>query len=124
MPKVVVAGAIIQCSHLGTAKLPKGDKRLQISNNPVVTAGQEAQVSFAKGEPTTVSPCPFSTSQGLSPCSATVAATAGKSISTLLMVGGAGVLLEKATGQATNANDPLANWKVSDAGQSLLSVDH
>ena len=115
MQQVVVAGAIIQCSHGGKAQLPKGDNRLQISNKPVVTAGQEVGISFA-------ATCPFKTNSGPSPCSATVAASAGKS--TLLVIGGTGVLLDNATGQATNANDPSANWKVSDAGQTLLSVDH
>jgi hypothetical protein len=125
MPQIVVAGTtgtIIQCSHKGTAHLPKGDNRLQISDNPAVTAGQEAGVSFAPGSPNVVTPCPYSTSQGPSPCTATLAATAG--ISTQLMVGGVGVLLDNATGQATNANDPSATWSVLNASQTLLSVDH
>jgi hypothetical protein len=125
MQQVVVAGAIIQCSHGGTARLPKGDNRLEISNKPAVTAGQETGVSFALGAPTTVVPCPHLTpppAARSSPCSATQAAQKG--ISTLLVIGNAGVLLRNASGQATNADDPAAKWSVADAGQTLLSVDH
>lgn len=114
MQNVVVVGATIQCSHGGKAQLLKGDKRLQISNTAVVTAGQEVGVSFAT--------CPFQAGSIKSPCTATVAATAG--VSTLLIIGNAGVLLDNATGKATNANDTSATWKVSNAGQSLLSIDH
>src|SRR6266516_6964876 len=104
MQKVVVVGATIQCSHGGKAQLLKGDNRLQISNKPVVTAGQEAGISFAA----TQTHCPFKTSSTPpvdSPCTATIAAKAD-GISTLLKIAGAGVLLENASGQATNANDP------------------
>jgi len=123
MPQVLVAGATIQCSHKGTARLPNGDSRLQVSSQPAVTAGMEAGVSFAPGAPTVITPCPFQTTTtppAPSPCTATVAATAG--VSTILVIGGAGVLLDNATGQATNANDPSATWSVVDAGQALLSV--
>ncbi len=129
MQQVLVAGATIQCSHGGTARLPNGDKRLQISNKSAVTAGQEVGVSFAPGAPTTVVPCPHQTKSSPpapSPCSATQAAQNG--ISTLLVVDNAGilagVLLHNASGQATNADDPAAKWSVADAGQTLLSVDH
>jgi len=48
-------------------------------------------------------------------------ATSG--VSTQLTVGDLGVLLDNASGQAINANDPSAAWSVADAGQTLLSVD-
>src|SRR2546429_4243222 len=118
LKKVVVVDATIQCSHGGKAQLPKGDNRLQISNKSVVTAGQEKGISFA----TTQTPCPFKVGNKPSPCTATMAATAG--IATLLMVGGGGGLLEKATGQATNDNDSSAAWEGVDPGQTPLRVDH
>ncbi|HWE37625.1 MAG TPA: hypothetical protein VG406_13740 [Isosphaeraceae bacterium] len=125
MPKVVVAGAILACSHGGQAKLSGGDSRLTVSGRPAITAGQEAGVSFATGSPGLVTPCPNPNKTPpppTIPCTATVAATAG--VSTLWTVGGQGVLLANATGLATNANDPAAKWSVSDPGQSLLDVDH
>jgi hypothetical protein len=132
MPHVVVAGiagATIQCSHGGTAHLPKGDNRLQISNNPAVTSGQEIGISFMPGAPTVVAPClhtmPSASGTAPAPCSATQAATAG--ISALLVIGDAGVLLDNASGLTTNpdpAEQGKAKWSISNAGQTLLSVDH
>jgi hypothetical protein len=113
--EVVVVGATIKCSHGGQAQLLKGDNRLQISSKSVVTAGQEAGISF-------VTTCPFKTSSTPpvpSPCTTTMAG-----ISTLLKVGSTGVLFKDATGKVTNANDPSATWTVSDAGQSLITIDH
>jgi hypothetical protein len=124
MPQVLVAGATIQCSHKGTARLPNGDARLQVAGQPAVTAGMEAGISFAPGAPTVITPCPLQTTTtppAPSPCTATVVATAG--ISAILIIGGAGVLLDTATGPATNANDPGATWSVLDAGQTLLIVE-
>jgi hypothetical protein len=110
----VVAGAMLKCTHGGMAPIPKGDSRLQISGAAAVTAGMEAGVSFAAGTP----PCLFATAGGPSPCTATQAATSG--ISTKLTVGGVGVLLDSASGLATNAQDPSAQWSVALAGQQLL----
>jgi hypothetical protein len=56
------------------------------------------------------------------PCIATVAASPS-GVSTLWEVGGKGVLLDTASGTTTNADDPAATWKVSDPGQTKLSVD-
>ena len=119
---VAVAGAIISCSHQGTARLPTGNPRLQFDGKPVVTQGMEAGVSFAAGAPTVLTPCPNpapSGPPGSSPCTATVAATAG--VSTAVAVGGAGVLLLGATGPTVNAAGP-ATWQISDAGQAEFSV--
>ncbi len=128
MPQVVVEGATIQCNHGGIARLPGGDNRLQVSNKSAVIAGQEVGISFEKGTPNVVIPCLHQTKSSppvLSPCTATVAATDG--VSTLLVIGGAGVLLNNATGKTINA-DPaeqaLLKWTVVDAGQTLLSVDN
>jgi len=117
MPKVLVAGGTLKCSHQGTAKLPKGDSRLQVSSKAAVTAGMEVGLPFPD--------CPLKNpgTAAPSPCTATVAALPA-GVSKLLSVGGAGVLLDSATGQATNPSDPSATWSVADAGQTLLSVDH
>jgi hypothetical protein len=118
--KVVVAGAVLACSHQGQAKVTTGSSQLKVDSNAVVVSGQEVGVSFASG-PGVVTPCPYATNAGPSPCTATVAATAG--VSTNLKVGGLGVLLDTATGSAINANDPNASWKVSDPGQSKLTAN-
>jgi hypothetical protein len=120
MAMVVVAGAILRCSHLGSARPTIGDPRLSVDGRAAVTAGKELGISFAPGAPGVLTPCPFSTPAGASPCTATVAASAG--VSTLLLVGGVGVLLDSAGGQAINANDPAATWSVLDAGQTRLAV--
>ena len=119
MPYVVVVGGIIQCKHMGMVKLSSGDSRLEISKAAALTAGMEVGISFAPGSPGLVAPCTFSTAAGPSPCSATIKATAG--VSTQLTVGGLGVLLDNATGVATNV--PPATWSIALAGQTLVSVD-
>ena len=117
MPKVLVAGATLKCSHQGSAKLPGGDSRLQVANKPVVTSGMEAgTIAFPDctfKDPKTGSP---------SPCMGTKAALPA-GVSKLLTVGGVGVVMDSASGQAVNASDPSATWSVGDAGQTLLSVD-
>ncbi len=125
MAYYVVAGAIMQCSHGGQSKIPSGNSKLQISSAAAVTFGMELGVSFlpptAPPTPNNPAPCtktfppPASTP---SPCAATLAALSG--VSTKLTVDGAGVLLDSATGLATNAADPAAKWTVSTPGQQLL----
>jgi hypothetical protein len=123
MPQILVAGATIQCTHGGIASLSGGDPRLSISGNGTITSGMEVGISFAPGSPAVASPCPFTDpkSGSRSPCSATVAATAG--ISTQLSVGNAPALLDQATGLVTNPSDPSAKWSVASAGQTLLGVN-
>jgi hypothetical protein len=114
MPQVLVSGATIQCTHGGVSSLMGGDARLTVSEKGAITSGMEVGISFAPGTPAVIIPCNFKT-----PCSATVAAIAG--ISTMLAVGGMPVLLDTATGIATNAAP--ATWKVASPGQTLLSAD-
>jgi hypothetical protein len=124
MPNVVVAGGMIQCSHKGSLQLSKGDSRLEIAGAAALTFGMETGLSFAPG-PGVLVPCPLpapSGPPGSSPCTATLSATTG--VSTQLTVGGLGVLLDNASGQATNPNDPSATWSVAQAGQTLVGVDH
>lgn len=122
MPNVVVVGGIIQCKHGGMVKLLQGDNRLEIADAAALAAGMEATLSFAPGAPGVLIPCPLPSASGPSPCAATVGATAG--VSTQLTVGGKGVLLDTASGLATNPNDPAATWSIAMAGQTLVSVDH
>jgi hypothetical protein len=122
MGQMLVAGGIIQCSHKGQLKMSEGDSRLTVSGNGAITFGMESGLSFAPGSPGIVSPCPFTDpkSGSPSPCASTLPAIAGQA--TLLTIGGTPVLLDNATGQATNPSDPSATWSVASAGQSLLST--
>lgn len=126
MPRVVVAGAILQCSHGGQVRLSSGNSKLQVSDKAVVTAGMEVGLSFAPlGSPPTPSqpaPCPI---QGPgsppppTPCTATLAATSG--VSQLLTVDGAGALLSSAGGNTVNSTSP-GTWSIADPGQTLLEA--
>jgi hypothetical protein len=121
MSNVVVAGGLIQCSHKGSVKLAGGDPRLEISGAQALTAGMEIGISFATAAPGVITPCPLPGPGGSSPCSATIAATTG--VSGQMTVGGRGVLLDSASGRATNPNDANATWSIVQAGQTILSVD-
>ena len=125
MPEVVVAGGIIQCSHGGQIQFSGGADQLEVSGAKAITFGAEAGLSFQVGSPGVVVPCPWTnnatTPPTLSPCASTLAAVAG--VSTLLTIGGVGVLLDNATGFATNPSDPSASWSIATAGQTLLSAD-
>jgi hypothetical protein len=126
MPNVVIVGGTIQCKHGGSVKLQQGDERLQIGDGAVVVSGMEAGLSFAPGSPGLLTPCPWPSSAqppvpGSSPCAATMSALTGVSLQ--LAVGGKGVLLDTASGAASNPNDPAATWRVAMAGQTLVSVD-
>jgi hypothetical protein len=122
MAFVVVTGAVIQCSHGGQARLTAGNAKLKVDGQAAVTAGQEAGISFAPGSPGLVVPCPKLANAGTppppSPCAATLAATAGVSVK--ITVDGQGALLDNASGNATNTNDPGATWSVTSAGQTKL----
>jgi hypothetical protein len=125
MGNVVVAGAIIQCSHKGLVKLAGGDGRLQIAGAAALTSGMEAGLSFKSDASGVVAPCLFpflpAPNPGSSPCTGTIAATAG--VSKQLTIGGLGVLLDTASGQAINPNDPAATWSIAEAGQAIFNVD-
>jgi len=125
VPKVVVVGGFLECSHGGKTKISSGNEKLKISGSAAVTLGLESGYAFlpANAPPTPDQPAPCKkTAAGTpfppSPCSATLAATTG--VSTKIKVDGVGVLLDTASGPAVNANDPGAKWKISDAGQPLL----
>jgi hypothetical protein len=125
MSNVVVAGGVIQCSHLGQIKFSGGASQLQVSGSGAITSGMEAGLSFAPGAPGVTAPCPKMTSPPPpvppvpSPCTSSPA-TAG--VSTLLTVGPAGVLLSTAQGPCVNPADPSAKWKIASPGETVLSV--
>jgi hypothetical protein len=121
MGQILVAGAIIQCSHKGQVKLSGGDSRLTVSGNGAITFGMESGLAFAPGSPGLVSPCTALFPNGNPAyCSATSPATAGQA--TLLAVGGTPVLLDNASGQTINPTGVPGTWSVTSAGQSLLST--
>jgi hypothetical protein len=114
MPNVVVAGGVIQCIHGGQIQFSGGASQLQVSGSGAITFGMEAGLSFASGTP----PCTGKPPNNL-PCTSSPA-TAG--VSTLLTVGGAGVLLSSAQGLCVNLSDPSAKWSIASPGETLLSV--
>jgi hypothetical protein len=114
MPNVVVAGGIIQCSHGSQIQFSGGASQLQVSGSGAITFGMEAGLKFASGTP----PCTGKPPASL-PCTS-LPAIAG--VSTLLTVGGAGVLLSSARGLCSNNSDPSANWSIASPGETLLSV--
>lgn len=126
MPKVVVVGGLLECSHGGKVKLKSGDAKLKLNGAEVVTMGMEVGLSFlpatAPPTPDNPAPCPHlgpGTPPPPSPCAPTLAATVG--VSTNIKVDSVGVLLDTASGPATNPNDPSAKWKISDAGQTIMN---
>ena len=124
MGTVLAVGAIIQCSHLGSLKLAQGNPKLRVSGNAVVTAGMESGLSFAVGSPNVVTPCPKlgpGPAFPPSPCAST-GASLPSGVAVKLRVDGKGVLLDSASGLATNPNDPAASWSVASAGQTLLKA--
>jgi hypothetical protein len=123
MPKIVVVGGFVECKHGGRTKLKSGNAKLKIGGAEVVTAGSEAGVSFialtVPPTPDNPAPCTQQSPTGSpSPCAKTLPATIG--VSTKIKVDGVGVLLDTASGSATNPNDPSAQWTISDAGQALM----
>jgi hypothetical protein len=120
MPNVIVVGGKLKCKHGGMLKLSSGSSLLEIAGAETIASGMEAGLSFAGG-PDVLVPCPWATSAGPSPCTATQPATAGTS--SILSIGGLPALLDSASGQTVNATDSGATWSVVSAGQTLLSVD-
>jgi hypothetical protein len=122
MPKVVVVGGRVECGHQGQAVLTSGNGKFTIGGMAVVTAGDEVGLSFtpsgAPPTPTHPVPCTFFSGSNPQPCSATQPAVVG--VSTKILVGGLGVLLENAEGIATNT--PPSSWSVADAGQSAVEA--
>src|SRR5262245_58090307 len=102
MPNVVVAGGVIQCSHPGQIKFSSGCTKLEVNGAGAITFGMEAGLSFAAGAPGVIAPCTQQTkSPPLPPCTSSPA-TAG--VSTLVTIGGAGVLLSNAQGPCVNTS--------------------
>jgi hypothetical protein len=118
----LVEGAVIKCPHGGQAKLTSGDSKFKIGGSAVITSGQEVGISFgafnAPPTPDQPSPCSINNMGAPTPCSGTLAATAGMSMK--LKVGGAPALLDTATGMVPNATTGPAPWTVVSAGQTLM----
>ncbi len=118
IPNVVVAGGIIKCSHGGQIQFSGGTSQLQVSGSGAITSGMEAALSFASGKPGVTVPCQKMTST-TPPCKSSPAAGG---VSTLLTVGGVGVLLSSAQGPCANLADPSATWSIASPGETVLSV--
>jgi hypothetical protein len=114
MPNVVVDGGVIECSHHSKIKFSGGAPQLQVSGSGAITSGMEAKQKFASGTP----PCTGKPPANL-PCTSSPA-TVG--VSTLLTVGGVGVLLSSAQGLCVNLSDPSATWSITSPGETVLSV--
>lgn len=124
MPNVVVVGGVIQCSHKGSVKFSSGSNLLEIAGAAALSFGMELGFSFAPGSPGLIAPCTFPNPSPPPPtlyCTGTEPATAG--ISTQLVIGGVGAVLDNASGPAINPGDPSATWSIADAGQTLFAVD-
>ena len=126
MPKILVVGAVLECSHGGQIRIDSGNDKLKVGGKAALTAGMEAGLAFAASDvppmPNQLAPCtvmtpPPPTPKGV-PC-VTSAASSGSA--TKLKVGGTAVLLDSANGSTINAISP-GTWKVSKAGQSKLEA--
>ncbi|GHG11746.1 MULTISPECIES: hypothetical protein [Streptomyces] len=123
MSLVLVAGAVIQCTHQGRLTLAAGDPRVTVKGRGVVLAGKENGLVF--GSPTTpapgmLSPCSATTPAGVpQPCALTPATPDGWSRK--LTVGGTPVLLATASGVTASGAGP-GRWTVSDPGQNVLET--
>ena len=122
MPNVVVAGGVIQCSHSGQIQFSSGSSQLEVSGSQAITFGMEAGLVFGPPAPSPglITPCTATMPNGNpSPCTSSPA-EAG--VSTLLLIGEVGALLDNATGLTVNPAGP-GTWSIASAGQTLLEVD-
>jgi hypothetical protein len=120
--QVLVAGAVIACSHGGQVRISSGSSLFTVGGKQVVTADKLVGLSFAPG-PDIVSPCPVtskSTPPVPSPCTSTLPPTRG--LARYLSVDQVPVALDTARGNTLNTQDP-GTWSVSDAGQSDVGAD-
>jgi hypothetical protein len=120
MPNVVVAGGVIQCNHGGQIKFSSGSSKLEVNGAGAITFGMEAGLSFAAGSPGVIVPCTATTAASvLAPCTSSPA-TAG--VSTIVAIGGAGVLLSNAQGLCVTLAVPPGSWSIGSPGETVLSV--
>ena len=122
MADVLVAGAVIECSHGGRVRVSSGSSLFTVGGKQVVTVDKLAGLSFAPG-PDVVAPCPVTTKSTPpvpSPCTSTLPPTRGMAMT--LSVDQVPVALDTASGNTINAQDP-GTWSVSDAGQSDVGAD-
>ncbi|GKQ37932.1 hypothetical protein [Streptomyces sp. A012304] len=124
MPLVLVAGAVLQCSHGGQTKLTTGDPRVTVQGQGVVSSGMEAGFQFGAAEkpvPGMITPCTGRSPDGSTPVPCLIAAPAPPAgLTAKLTVGGRPVLLATASG--TTVSGVPGTWKVSDPGQTVLEA--
>ncbi|WP_435971995.1 hypothetical protein [Streptomyces sp. Qhu_M48] len=123
MSHVLVAGAVIQCTHQGRLTLAAGDPRVTVKGRGVVLAGKENGLVFGSAAtpvPGMLSPCTATTPAGTpQPCAITPATPDGWSRK--LTVGGTPVLLATASG-VTVSGMGAGRWTVADPGQAVLET--
>jgi hypothetical protein len=120
--QILVAGAVIECSHGGRVRISSGSSLLTVGGKQVVTADMLAGLSFGPG-PDLVVPCPVTTKSSPpapAPCSATLPPTRG--LATCLSVDQVPVALDSAGGNTLNSQAP-GTWSVADAGQTDVGAD-
>jgi hypothetical protein len=118
MSLVLVAGAIIQCTHQGRLTLAAGDPRVTVKGKGVVLAGKETGLVFGSAAtpvPGMLTPCTATTPSGPQPCVVTPATPDGWSKK--LTVGGTPVLLDTASGVTATGR-----WTVANPGQAVLET--
>lgn len=124
MPLVLVAGAVLQCSHGGQTKLTTGDPRVTVQGQGVVGSGMEVGFQFGAAEkpvPGMVTPCAGRSPDGSAPMPCVIAAPAPPAgLAVKLAVGGKPVLL--ATANGITVSGVPGTWKVADAGQVVLEA--
>jgi hypothetical protein len=125
MGKVLVQGAVIQCTHGGQLKLMTGDARLSVTQNGALTSGMEAGLTFGSPQAPVagmISPCSAQTPTAppaFAPC--VTAATLPPGLAQKLTVGNLPVLLDSASGPTVSGAGP-GSWSVSSAGQQKLEA--
>ena len=126
MSFVLVAGAIIGCSHGGQVKLSAGDSRLIVDDNGAITLGMEAGLTFGSPNSPTpgMAPCTGQvlpvppTGPAFTPC---ITNPAAQGMATKLAVGNLPALLDTAAG-TTVTPQPPGQWSVVSAGQAKLEA--
>jgi hypothetical protein len=123
VPKILVAGAVLECSHGGQIRIDSGNDKLKVGGKAALTAGMEAGLAFAASDmppmPNQLVPCPITTPAPKgAPC---VTSPLQSGSAAKLNVGGTAVLLDSANGQTINAISP-GTWRVSSAGQTKMEA--
>jgi len=109
MPFVLTTASTVQCAHGGTVALKASQTRLTVDGNPALGPLDLVGAPIAS--------CSVPATPGSAPCLTVASVVAGPAAT--LLVAGAPVLLDTATG-LTNGIPQPATWRVIRAGQAKL----